>query len=228
MSAPDPFPPAPPGLWWRTLWRLVVIAAFVLAIVQLSGWIMEQTKSADGLSMAGFGVIALILLAYAALIAVPFVPGVEIGVGLMLVLGAPIAPFVYLATVMGLMAAFVAGKVLPYATLHRLLIDLRLRAACRLLERIEALTPAARLALLHNTLPRWLAPLATRYRYVTLGMLINLPGNSLLGGGGGLSLLAGLSRLYSVPVVALTFALATAPVPLLVWLTGSPLTWFTG
>jgi len=39
----------------------------------------------------------------------------------------------------------------------------------------------------------------------------------VVGGGGGLLLLAGMSRLFRAGPVALTLALAVAPVPLVVW-----------
>jgi hypothetical protein len=59
-----------------------------------------------------------------------------------------------------------------------------------------------------------------RFRYVALALLINLPGSSLIGGGGGILLLAGLSGLFLPKATFLTLALAVAPVPLLVWLIG--------
>jgi len=56
---------------------------------------------------------------------------------------------------------------------------------------------------------------------VLLALLINLPGNSLIGGGGGILLVAGPSRLFSLPALVVTLILATAPVPLAVWLMGA-------
>ncbi|MGB3315212.1 MAG: hypothetical protein WBB85_12430, partial [Albidovulum sp.] len=56
--------------------------------------------------------------------------------------------------------------------------------------------------------------------YVLLALLINLPGNSLLGGGGGILLLAGMSRLFSPLATLATVAIAVAPVPILVYLMG--------
>jgi hypothetical protein len=53
-----------------------------------------------------------------------------------------------------------------------------------------------------------------------LACLFNLPGNVVLGGGGGIALLAGLSRLYAPLPMAVTVALAVAPVPLAIWIWG--------
>jgi len=43
---------------------------------------------------------------------------------------------------------------------------------------------------------------------------VNLPGNILIGGGGGISLIAGASRLFSLPGFLTTIALAVSPLPL--------------
>jgi hypothetical protein len=48
-------------------------------------------------------------------------------------------------------------------------------------------------------------------------VLINLPGNMLVGGGGGIALVAGMTRLFSWPAFLLTVAVAVAPVPLLIY-----------
>ena len=53
--------------------------------------------------------LAALLLAYALLIAIPFVPGVELGLTLMMVEGAVVAPFIWAATLMGLGLAFAGG-----------------------------------------------------------------------------------------------------------------------
>ena len=58
-------------------------------------------------------------------------------------------------------------------------------------------------------------------RYPLLAALINVPGNAVVGGGGGIALTAGFSRLFRPGWTALTVALAVAPVPLIVWLTGT-------
>lgn len=54
------------------------------------------------------------------------------------------------------------------------------------------------------------------YRYLSLAVSFNLPGNSALGGGGGIALLCGASRQFEWHWFVLTVVLATAPVPILV------------
>ena len=66
------------------------------------------------------------------------------------------------------------------------------------------------------------APRALRsvlqHRYVVLAVLLNLPGNVVLGGGGGLAMMAGLSRLFHPLPFVLTVLLAVLPVPLAFYL----------
>ena len=164
-----------------------------------------------------------LLLAYAVLIALPFVPGVELGLTLMMVEGAWISPLIWAATLLGLMMSFFVGFLLPYGPLKKTLTDLRLGRAADLIATIEPLERDDRLNALRRHLPRWLSPLAKSQRYILLAVLINLPGNSILGGGGGILLLAGVSRLFSPVATIATAALAVAPVPVLVFLIGEGL-----
>jgi len=50
---------------------------------------------------------------------------------------------------------------------------------------------------------------------------LNIPGNYVIGGGGGIALIAGVSRVYSIPGFLLTILLAVAPVPLAVVVFGT-------
>lgn len=214
--APD-LPPFGAAAMARTLLRLalVLMAAWVLHL--LLGWVMVQTDTlAAGVSLR-IGMLVLLLLTLAVLIAVPFVPGVELGLSLLLVEGGWIAPLVYLSTIAGLMASYLAGQLLPYATLQRVLADLHLRRLSLLTGALQPLGRSERLALLGARLPTRIAPWLLRHRYLALAALVNLPGNSVLGGGGGILLLCGLSRLFSTPATAATLLLAVAPVPLLAW-----------
>jgi hypothetical protein len=49
-----------------------------------------------------------------------------------------------------------------------------------------------------------------------LAILFNLPGSALVGGGGGISLAAGISRLVTYPQFLITTALAVSPIPIAV------------
>ena len=91
---------APPGLG-KTLLRLALRGLVILAIAfAAQALIMQAMETADTLPQATRGpvqisVLVLALTLYALLIAMPFVPGIEIGVTLLVLQGATIAPFVY-------------------------------------------------------------------------------------------------------------------------------------
>jgi hypothetical protein len=218
-APPEPPPPLPGtafGAVLRTLLRLAVVVALAWLIHLATDWVMAQTETLKSGTGLRIGLVGVMLLAYALLLAVPFVPGVELGISLMVIIGPAVAPLVYLATVLGLMLAFSAGRLVPYAYLHKVFADLRLRGTCAMLERLQPLDGAARLAALQARLPRRIAPHATRHRYLLLAVLFNLPGASVIGGGGGIALMAGLSGLFGWRATLLTIVLAVSPVPIMV------------
>lgn len=208
-------PKAPPGALRRTLLRVLAVVLIVLLLHQLLSW--ASAEAAQGAGQMRPLMLALFLLVYALLLAVPFVPGVEVGLTLMAMEGPWIAPWIYLATAAGLILAFAFGEGVSYPRLHRILADLGLRRACLLIERLQPLGKHQRLHLLEQRAPAWAKPLVSRYRYVVMAILINLPGNSLIGGGGGLMFLSGFSRLFRVGPMILTVLVAVAPVPFLLW-----------
>jgi len=166
------------------------------------------------------GLVITALAAYVILIAVPFVPGIEIGLGLLILMGPDIAPFVYLATLMGMSLAFCVGQYMSRHWLRRFCRDMRLRKLGTWLARQEGRNPAARQQALVQSLPLWLQPALTRYRYLTIAALFNIPGNMVIGGGGGIMMMAGFSRLFHTGWMLLTIALAILPLPLFIWLSG--------
>jgi hypothetical protein len=159
------------------------------------------------------------MLAYVGLLAIPFVPGAEVGIAMLTVFGAVIAPLVYVATVTAMMLFYTLGRVLPKTTLVRLLRLLRLRRADDLVESAARHGPEARLALLLDGAPPRTLGLALRHRYVALAVIVNVPGNAVIGGGGGIMIMAGLSRIFAPVPTFLDIAVAVSPVPLMVkWL----------
>ena len=151
---------------------------------------------------------------YVLLLSLPFVPGVELGVLLMCVFGKEGIVFVYLATIAGLSLAFLLGRMLPNAWVEASLKKLGFSQSCD--------NNAAEIDDLFDNFHRnskfcqtrfW--SFLTRYRYLAIAVLFNMPGNYLIGGGGGLSLVCGISRRISWKWFLLTVVLAVSPVPLL-------------
>ena len=230
MTGPPP-ERKPPGEYVPPHWsvaalrmalRIVVVLAVAYGAHLAMDWLMHATESLppERQPLARGAVLFLACLVYALLIAVPFVPGVEIGLSLLMMRGAEAAPGVYIATLTGLGLAYLAGRHIPLAWLRQLFLDLRLTGACAMIDRLAPLSPTDRLRLMHRALPDRVATGFLRWRYLWLALLVNLPGSSLIGGGGGILMLAGLSGVFAPGPVALTLALAVAPVPLLVWLIG--------
>ena len=209
----------------RTALRIALAVALAWAGLALYDWAAALAMSMTGIGGSGLmiGVLVTVLIAYALLIAVPFMPGVEIGVALLLMEGAAIAPYVYLATVAGLVLAFAVGRFVSLDWLHRVLADLHLKRACLMIQGIKTETPSARLAHLTDRLPAVLARPLVDWRHLSIAALLNLPGSVVIGGGGGIVMLAGISRLFRPGWMILTIALAVLPVPLGVWLWGADL-----
>jgi len=153
--------------------------------------------------------------------AIPFVPGAEIGLGVMMILGPKIVPLVYFCTLISLFLSFIAGRLIPGKYLINLLHDLRLRKASLLLSELEGLTPPKRFDLLIERSPKKIVPFLLKYRYLALLIVINTPGNIVVGGGGGIALSAGMSRLFTPSLFLLTIAIAVSPIPLFLIIFGS-------
>lgn len=217
-NLPDPPQGTTLARVFRVVRRLTLLLILAYGVHLLLGWF--SARSADIHPGAQLGMVAALLLAYALLLAIPFAPGIEIGLMLLAMEGAWIAPWIYLATLTGLLMAFAAGEWVPYPRLHRILADLHLRRACLLLDHIHPLDRDERVELLRDRAPKWVRPFVTRYRYLFLAAVVNLPGNAVIGGGGGILFLTGLSRLFKPAAVAVTIALAVMPVPLAVWVFG--------
>lgn len=155
---------------------------------------------------------------YVALMALPFVPGAEIGLTLMTALGGALAPLIYLATAVSLTIAYTLGRMLPPEVLARGLRRLGLRRAGAFVEEVAGLSnEALEQHLTALARGRW-QERAVRYRYLALALTFNLPGNVVLGGGGGIALMAGLSRMFSPIPYLLTVLIAVLPVPLAFYL----------
>ena len=145
--------------------------------------------------------------------ALPFVPGAEIGIGMMMILGGKIAPLIYLSMVAALTMSFLVGKLVPMHFTARAFGFLRFTKAQNLVLSLAALKPDERLNLLLEKAPtKWL-PFLLRNRYLALMLILNIPGNSIIGGGGGIAFAIGLSGLFSFPKYLVAIALAVLPIP---------------
>lgn len=208
---------------WRILFIVGLVVAFIVCVNLFARWLGHQLEievrpSNDHMI---HGIIIISLIIYTVLIAIPFVPSVEVGWGLMLLLGADLAPLVYLFTVVGLTVSFMGGRLIPESRLQTFLEDLSLKKASRLVEKLKTLDTEQRLSMLLSRAPAKFIPNLLRHRYLAIAVALNIPGNTVIGGGGGISLAAGMSRLFGSWRFVLTLAVAVAPVPLLIVIFGT-------
>jgi hypothetical protein len=207
----------------RSIVRASIFVALVFAGVALIGHI---ELPGDLRRLAGEGardplILTVILSLYVALLALPFVPGAELGFLLLGVLGADVAVPVYLATVAALTLSFAIGRFAPHSI--RAAIPARLG-----ITRKGATEPSTHIGSFDATLQhetpsgisnRWIRSFL-KYRQLALIVLINTPGNSVLGGGGGIAMAAGISRLFTFRAFMFSVAVAVAPVPMTVIIVG--------
>nr|WP_067293738.1 hypothetical protein [Marinobacterium profundum] len=199
----------------RTL-RFALLLGIVIALNMGGNWLARQLDLQ--LFPRHEALISIMVLAaaclYIALMAIPFMPGIEIGLALMMLLGSKGALLVYLCTLVALSLSFLIGRIIPPPRIYRLLSWLHLHRAGARVNQLAPLNRQQRLALLGEQLPRGIAPLLLKYRYLTVAVALNLPGNALIGGGGGIGLAVGMSRLIPFHGFITLIALAVAPVPI--------------
>jgi hypothetical protein len=197
----------------------LAIVILLIAIASRAGDdVLGALRAALSADAAIQGTLAAAILAYVILMALPFCPGIEIGLALIVLGGREIVPLVYVATVVALVLAFMIGRFVPPRSVIEMLGLLGLARARDLLLQIDPLDAEQRLRfLLGRGRPRPLRWLL-EHRYVAVALALNTPGNLIVGDGGGIALAAGFSRLFSLRGFALTVALAVLPIPLAVLL----------
>lgn len=200
--------------------RFVKFLLFVLIVVSINiggTWLAHQIEfqlfPRHDL-MLQFMVFGSTLL-YVLLMTIPFMPGIEVGLALMILLGSKGALLVYLCTVMALAISFIIGRKMPPHLIMQLLNWFHLYRASALVAQLEPLDQQQRLKYLYEKAPTKLVPFLLKHRYLAIVAILNLPGNAFIGGGGGISVIAGMSKIFPFYVFILLVAVAVAPIPLL-------------
>ena len=201
--------------------RIVVLWAVLLGIgLLIGGWmqsvVVPELRPMNEPMIHRMVMGALIVYVFAA--AIPFVPGAEIGFALLLIFGGVAAPVVYAGMVGALLLAYLVARFIPADALAAALAWLGLARVAALIRRVNALPREEREAMILERLPNGFLRRLCKSRYLSLAILLNLPGNSVIGGGGGLAFAAGASGLYGVLPFVATILLAVAPVPLFFFL----------
>jgi hypothetical protein len=204
-----------------------LLAITVYALLIGGGWLLGQQLSAWSLIDVRpinepeiHRVVMAVSAVYVAASALPFVPGAEIGLALIAVFGGRIVFLVYFSMVLALVLAYLVGRFIPIQILATLFAFVGLHRAHELVHAFADVDEIDRVGLLVQNAPGKWGPFLVRNRYIALAVAFNVPGNSLVGGGGGLGLLAGMSGVFAFIPYCLTVGLAISPIPLLILLTG--------
>ncbi|MEH6626903.1 MAG: hypothetical protein V7739_10680 [Motiliproteus sp.] len=202
--------------------KLVLILLVIVAANIGGTWLAQQIDFQ--LYPRHEQIINILLLSfiglYILLMALPFMPGIEIGLALMMVLGSKGAIIVYACTLLALSISFAIGKIVPCRMMYAVLNWFHFHKAAALVKQIEPMDQQQRLTFLYQYAPSRIIPFLLNHRYLTIAALLNLPGNALIGGGGGIGLIVGMSKIIPFYSYALLLAIAIAPVPLIIFLQG--------
>jgi len=205
--------------------RIAVIGVIIFAVYALGQYLADMVVQQFGLVMhvrSEPTFHRLIMTAsgiYIALMAIPFMPGAEVGISMILVFGSKICLLVYICTVLALIPPYLLGRLIPARYCARIFDFIGLMKARDMVIKIAPMPADQRLAFLLDNAPTRLGPFLIRHRFLALAVMLNLPGNILIGGGGGIAMLAGMTGLYSLPAYLFIVALSVAPLPLIIALT---------
>lgn len=214
-------PTARPPQWPRTAVKIGLFVALLAVLNHFASHLMEALFAFQmrphHLDVAIFLLFTSAGL-YVVLMAVPFMPGIEIGFALMWMVGRPGILMVYFGTLLALSLSYLAGRKVPPHKFAGVLRWFHLHRAERLVRFLAPLSPQGRLTFLVRRGPARITPFLLRHRYLLVGLLLNLPGNALLGGGGGIGAVVGMSRLFTYPRYLLLISIAITPGPVIVLL----------
>lgn len=207
----------------KRYFRFAVVLTVILGLNLAGTWLGHQInfqifpRHEPFLHAAVMATIAIYIL----LMATPFMPGIEVGMAVMMLLGPKSAILVYLCTLVALSISYLIGRYLSLHLVQRFLQWLYLEKASELVNQLGTLKRQERLELLNKKAPTKIAPLLLNHLYLTVAVALNLPGNALIGGGGGIGLVVGMSGVVPFYKYIATVAIAVLPVPLMIYLQGA-------
>jgi hypothetical protein len=208
--------------WLRIAAVALIYGSLLAAGHWGSGWLTELIGVDLGTGAQSHDLHVMIagVVFFAILMAIPFVPGMEISLALLAVFGPKVALAIYIATVAALTLSCLIGRMLPVSLIATIFGSLGLQRAKGLVQSLQPLSPKQRLEVLIKHAPKRVVPVLLKNRYIAIIVALNVPGNAIIGGGGGIALLAGMSGLFTLPRFIASVSLAALPVPLVVILTG--------
>ena len=204
---------------WLRIAVVALIYGSLLAVGHWgSGWLIDFFGVDFGTAVQSheFHVMIVGVVLFAVLMAIPFVPGIEISLALLAVFGSKVAMAIYAATLAALALSYLIGRMLPLRLIATLFGSLSLQRAKTLVQSLQPLNAEQRFEVLIKHAPKRVIPVLLKHRYIAIIIALNVPGNAVIGGGGGIALLAGMSGLFKFPRFLASVSLAALPVPLVV------------
>lgn len=202
----------------RKTYAILGILLVLVVLNQFYQLPMESIRSwIDGFRFQfGWGFVFLGAVVYAILLSIPFFPGVELGWLIIFLYGKDSVIIIYLFTLIGLMISFSVGRWLGLiCNKCKVKIDRfgdSYNAAFNgLSEKIHGLFSKQICSLSLNRVLRG-------SQYLVLAIIINIPGNTIIGGGGGIALLSGMNKTISWKGFLFTLAIAVSPLPIMLYL----------
>lgn len=176
---------------------------------RIQGWASDIQAQWNGVALFIGGVV------YAIMLSIPFIPGIELGLVLMSLFGKESILFISICTVTGLNLSFLVGRSLPRQWVITWIDYLGVTSSD--IDSNNRMRNLLTYSILGHRSNNWLEAHLINYHYLVLATLFNLPANFIFGGGGGIALISGMSRIFSWKGFLMTVVIATAPVPLLVY-----------
>lgn len=212
----------PPSMPARIAKILILLAAVVM-LNSGGAWLAHQVNFQ--LYPRHEPMLHIIILAsfglYVLLMTLPFMPGMEVGLALMLFLGGKGVILVYICTLIALSISYAIGRRIPPDLFARLLGWFYLNRARDLVLAMKDMSHSERVSFLQEKAPTKIAPHLLQHRYLAIAALLNVPCNALIGGGGGIAFIAGMSGIVTYPKYLLLIAVAISPVPITIFINGA-------
>ena len=203
-----------PGL--RGILTIGVWASLLAFGHQLSHAGFHELQTILSPESLGLGIFSIALAAciYMLVLSLPFVPAIELGLLIMVLFGQPGIIIAYIATVGGLLIAFTSARYLPASISKKLMTKLGIEP-----DKSDTDTVIGSLFVDESGSTRLghrIKSVLLKHRHFMLAASLNLPGNSTIGGGGGIAFICGVSGMFRWGGFLITTMLATAPIPIVV------------
>jgi uncharacterized membrane protein YdjX (TVP38/TMEM64 family) len=202
----------------RKFW---VIVAVVLLFILIRHLYLYHTGDMKELMLwlkenLGWKAALVAGIVYILLLSIPFFPGVELAWLVIMLFGKEAVVMIYFFTICGLSLSFAMGRWFEKSWFTSGLDIQALEE--QFSERMGKIKDKLRKQLPDRFVSQALKQRLPNSRYMILAILINLPGNTIIGGGGGLALLCGMNQAFSWKGFVVTVALAILPLPILLFM----------